>query len=184
MFSNTLKLLWTRLTHKTKMDTVSVMQKYPIIVIITIGELSLGIYESIWPKSMQAHTMVILKIVTSLVMFNKEMDVSWFSLFCIKAIYTDKINITIRKKRYKIPAFWTCLLSVLKIWFCKGVDRVKFSIIIDKPKKHAIVVFIILPKTSKVVIDIVRRNWIIGRMHFRPLKKHVLSFSFSWKKIS
>lgn len=76
MFSNTLKLLLTKKTHKTKMDTVSVMQKYPIIVIITIGELSLGIYESIWPKSTQAHTMVILKIVTSLVMFNKEMDVS------------------------------------------------------------------------------------------------------------
>lgn len=126
--------------------------------------------------------MVILKIVILFVMFNKEMDVFWFLLFCIKVIYIDKINIIICKKWYKILVFWICLLLVLKIWFCKGVDCVKFSIIIDKLKKYVIEVFIILFKISKVVIDIVRRNWIIGRMYFCLLKKYVLFFLFFWKK--
>lgn len=126
--------------------------------------------------------MVILKIVILFVMFNKEMDVLWFLLFCIKVIYIDKINIIICKKWYKILVFWICLLLVLKIWFCKGVDCVKFSIIMDKLKKYVIVVFIILFKISKVEIDIVRRNWIIGRMYFCLLKKYVLFFLFFWKK--
>lgn len=126
--------------------------------------------------------MVILKIVILFVMFNKEMDVFWFLLFCIKVIYIDKINIIICKKWYKILVFWICLLLVLKIWFCKGVDCVKFSIIIDKLKKYVILMFIILFKISKVVIDIVRRNWIIGRMYFCLLKKYVLFFLFFWKK--
>lgn len=117
----------------------------------------------------------------SFVMATKNVDNEWSSLSCRKAIYTDKIKITIRRKQYKIPAFsaFAFLLSVPKIWFCKGVDRVRLNISIYRPTKLAFSMFIIPQKTSDVVPDIRRRNWNIGRRHFRPL--HKFPFSFSWK---
>lgn len=165
------------------MDTVSVVQKHVIVDKIALRELRVGIYESIWPKRTQAHTMVTLRTVVSFVMDTKNVDNEWSSLSCRKAIYTDKTKITIRRKRYKILAFWAFafLLSVPKIWFCKGVDRVRFNISKDRPKKLAFSMFIIPQKTSDVVTDIKRRNWNIGKRHFRPLHKFPLSFSFSWK---
>lgn len=54
------------------MDTVSVVQKHVIVDRIALRELRVGIYESIWPKSTQAHTMVTLRTVVSFVMARKK----------------------------------------------------------------------------------------------------------------
>lgn len=95
--------------------------------------------------------MVTYRTVVSFVMATKNVDNEWSSLSCRKAIYTDKIKITIRRKRYKIPAFsaFAFLLSVPKIWFCKGVDRVRLNISIDRPTKLAFSMFIIPQKNKR-----------------------------------